>query len=112
MGAAEEMGNVEVLKAIMDLRHNTYMFNEGAPEDFIKTIISTMGVDGQQATHYLNNQVTMTNQIENRRQSISGVSINEEMANLVRYQHAYNAAAKMIQTHAELLEVLVNRLGI
>ena len=68
-----------------------------------------MGVDGQQATHYLNNQVTMTNQIENRRQSISGVSINEEMANLVRYQHAYNAAAKMIQTHAELLEVLVNR---
>lgn len=112
MGAAEEPGNVAVMDAILDLRHNTYMFNEGAPEDFIKTIISTMGVDGQQATHYYKNQMTMTNQIENRRQSLSGVSINEEMANLVRYQHAYNAAAKMIQTHAELLDVLVNRLGV
>ena len=30
------MGNVEVLKAIMDLRHNTYMFNEGAPKTLLK----------------------------------------------------------------------------
>lgn len=112
MGAAGEVGNIDVLKSIIGLRHNTYMFNEGSPEDYVKTIISSMGVDGQQATHYLNNQITLTNQIDNRRQSISGVSINEEMGNLVRYQHAYNAAAKMIQTYSELLDVLVNRLGI
>jgi flagellar hook-associated protein 1 FlgK len=71
-----------------------------------------MGVDGQQAKAHLDNQSIMTRQIDNRRQSISGVSIDEEMGNLVRYQHAYNAAAKMIQTYAELLDILVNRLGI
>ena len=78
----------------------------------MKTIISSMGVDGQQAKANLDNQSIMTRQIDTRRQSISGVSIDEEMGNLVRYQHAYNAAAKMIQTYAEILDILVNRLGI
>jgi len=107
-----QVGNIENLRSIMAMRHNAYMFMEGSPEDYIKTIISTMGVDGQQAKAHLDNQSIMTRQINNRRQSISGVSIDEEMGNLVRYQHAYNAAAKMIQTYAELLDILVNRLGI
>ncbi|NLX76515.1 MAG: flagellar hook-associated protein FlgK [Clostridiaceae bacterium] len=111
-GAAEQVGNIDVLRSLIDLRHNTYMFNEGSPEDYIKTIISCMGVDGQLASHYLDNQTVLTKQIDNRRESISGVSVNEEMGNLVRYQHAYKAAAKMIQTYSEILDILVNRLGI
>lgn len=112
MGAPGEVGNIEVLSSIIDMRHNSYMFIEGSPEDYIKTIVSCMGVDGQQAEYYYKNQIALTEQIDNRRQSISGVSVNEEMGNLVKYQHAYKAAAKMIQTYAEILDVLVNRLGI
>lgn len=111
-GAPEQVGNIDVLRTLIDLRHNTYMFNEGSPEDYIKTIISCMGVDGQLAAHYLNNQTILSKQIDNRRQSISGVSVNEEMGNLVRYQHAYKAAAKMVQTYSELLDIIVNRLGV
>ncbi len=112
MGSPGEVGNIENLRSILSLRHNTYMFMEGGPEDFIKTVISTMGVDGQQAKAHLDNQKIMTAQLDTRRQSISGVSIDEEMANLVRYQHAYSAAAKMIQTYSEILDILVNRLGL
>ena len=111
-GSPAQVGNIENLRSILAMRHNTYMFMEGSPEDFVKTLVASLGVDGQQAKAYLDNQSIMTRQIENRRQAISGVSIDEEMANLVRYQHAYNAAAKMIQTYAEILDVLVNRLGI
>jgi len=107
-----QVGNIENLRSILNMRHNTYMFMEGGPEDFIKTLISTMGVDGQQAIVNLKNQVIITNQIDARRQSVSGVSLDEEMGNLVRYQHAYNAAAKMIQTYAEILDILVNGLGL
>lgn len=107
-----EVGNIENLRSIMAMRHNTYMFMEGSPEDFVKTVVASLGVDGQQAKAHLDNQSILTRQIDSRRQSISGVSIDEEMGNLVRYQHAYNAAAKMIQTYAELLDTLVNRLGI
>jgi flagellar hook-associated protein 1 FlgK len=107
-----QAGNNLNLKALLEMRHNTYMFMEGSGEDFIKTLISTMGVDGQQYSVYIGIQEGIMKQIENRRQSVSGVSLNEEMVNLVKYQQVYAAAAKMIETYAEVLDILVNRLGL
>ncbi|MGA9290380.1 MAG: flagellar basal body rod C-terminal domain-containing protein, partial [Anaerobacillus sp.] len=40
------------------------------------------------------------------------VSLDEEMANLVQFQHAYNAAARYISTTDELLDVIINRMGV
>jgi len=47
-----------------------------------------------------------------RRESISSVSIDEEMSAMVRFQHAYNASARMLTAIDEMLDVLVNRVGI
>jgi len=105
-----EAGNINVLNALLALRRNTDMFSEGAPEDFMKSIVTIMGVDSQQAGNYSANQKTVVDQIVNRRLSYSGVSIDEEITNLVRFQHAYNAAAKMIQTISEIYETLINKL--
>lgn len=44
--------------------------------------------------------------------SISGVSEDEELANMVKFQHAYNASARMMTTIDEMLDVLINRIGI
>lgn len=107
-----EVGNNENLNALIQMRHNTHMFMEGAPEDYIKTLVSSMGVDGQQYEQYLSIQEGITGQLENRRQAISGVSLNEEMTNLVKYQQIYGAAATMIRTYGEVLDILVNRMGI
>lgn len=49
-------------------------------------------------------------ELENSRAQVSGVSIDEEMANLIQYQHAYNANAKIISTIDELLDVVINGL--
>lgn len=105
-----QTGNANNLKSIMNMRHNTYMFREGAPEDFVKTLISSLGVDGQQAQVFLKTQEGITQQIINRRDSISGVSINEEMTNMVKYQQIYAASAKMISTYEDILDILVNGL--
>ena len=86
------------------------MFAEGAPEDFMKSLVATLGIDTEQAYNYENNQRVVVDQIFNRRLSESGVSLDEEMANLVKFQHAYNAAAKMIQTMSEIYDTLVNKL--
>jgi flagellar hook-associated protein 1 FlgK len=50
----------------------------------------------------------MVHQLENYRESISGVSIDEEMVNLVRYQNAYQAAAKLITTADEMMQTVLN----
>lgn len=88
------------------------MFTEGAPEDFMKSIISTLGIDSQQAIRMSSNQQAMIRQVENQRLSESGVSMDEEMANMVKHQQAYNAAAVMINTMAEIYDILINRVGL
>ncbi|MDQ2085104.1 flagellar hook-associated protein FlgK [Herbivorax sp. ANBcel31] len=110
--APEEIGNIVNLNELIKMRHNPHMFSEGAPEDFMVSIVSTMGVDSQQAVRLADNQKILTKQIENRRLSDSGVSLDEEMADMVRHQHAYTAAARMINTMNEIYDLLVNRVGI
>lgn len=110
--AAGQSGNNENLLSVMEMRHNTYLFMEGSGEDFIKTLISSLGVDGQQYEAYQQAQEGIIQQLDNRRQSISGVSLNEEMTNMVKYQQIYGASAKMIEAFSEMLDILVNRLGI
>lgn len=49
--------------------------------------------------------------METRRQSVSGVSLDEEMSNMIKFQHAYNASARFMTTYDELLDKLINSTG-
>jgi flagellar hook-associated protein 1 len=53
----------------------------------------------------------LLNSIEDRRQSTSGVSMDEEMTNLVRFQRGYQASARAMTTMDDLLDTLINRTG-
>ena len=97
-----EIGNIVNLNELIKMRHNPHMFSEGAPEDYMVSIVSTIGIDSQQAIRITDNQKSILRQIENRRFSHSGVSLDEEVADMVRHQHAYTAAARMINTMAEI----------
>jgi len=107
-----ENGNINVLNKIMEIRSNQNLFYEGAPEDFMKSLVAGLGIDSQQATRFKSSQDTIVQQVDNRRMSVSGVELNEEMTNMVKFQQAYNAAAKMITTMSEVYDTLINRLGV
>lgn len=107
-----EVQNTNILNSLIAMRHNVHMFKEGAPEDFMKSLITSLGVDSQQAIRYSKNQKAIVLQISNQRFSESSVSIDEEMANMVRYQHTYNASAMMITTMNEVYSTLINRMGV
>ena len=77
-------------------------------EDYYNSLVSKVGGDMQSAEAYFNHQSYMVVQLENRREEISGVSLDEEMINLVKYQTAYDAAAKLISTADELLQTVLN----
>lgn len=110
--AQEQTGNMNVISELINMRHDRRMFAEGAPEDYMKSLVATLGIDSQQYIRYAENQENLIKQIENRRAADSGVSLDEEMANMVRYQHAYNASARMIVTMSEIYDTLINRLGV
>ena len=52
----------------------------------------------------------MVASIDNQRMQITGVSSDEELTNLIKYQHAYNAAARYINVVSEMLEHLIMNL--
>lgn len=84
----------------------------GNPEDVIKSQISAvLGVESNEAKVQFNSQTIKTLEIDMMRMSVSGVSENEELVNMVKFQHAYNAAARMITTVDEMLDVIINRMG-
>ncbi|MCB1193958.1 MAG: flagellar hook-associated protein FlgK [Leptospiraceae bacterium] len=80
--------------------------------DFYTFMISKLGTEEREARQEFGVQEAMILEFENLRQSIMGVSLDEEMANLVQFQHAFNASAKMIQTQSELLDTIINRLKV
>ena len=104
-------GNGENALKITKVRHNQEMFDWGNPDDFVKSLVSNLGVDAQEAYRISSNQGVMLDAIVNKRESISGVSLDEEMTNMIKYQKAYQASARMINIFDEMLDLIVNRLG-
>jgi flagellar hook-associated protein 1 FlgK len=75
---------------------------------YYESMVTDSGLAVQQATSYYDHQSQMVLQVENYRESISGVSIDEETVNLIKYQNAYQAAAKLINTADEMMETILN----
>lgn len=88
------------------------VMSEGRFDDFFKGLIGQLGVQGQEASRLAKNEELLTMQIDNRRQSVSGVSLDEEMSNMIKYQQAYNAAARMMTTMDEVLDKVINGMGV
>lgn len=78
--------------------------------NYFKDVVDALGVQTQQAKRMVKNQFVLLQSFEEARASVSGVSLDEEMANLVQYQHSYQANSKIIATVDELLDVVINGL--
>ncbi|MGY5884479.1 flagellar hook-associated protein FlgK [Modestobacter lacusdianchii] len=83
---------------------------DGTAVTYRKLIVS-LGVEASVATSNLQTQTVIKSQVDASRESVSGVNLDEEMANMLQFQHAYSAAARMITTIDETLDVLINRTG-
>ncbi len=99
-----------ILKMIQT-RHDVQLYEWGAPEDFMKSLVSNLGVDAAEANRVARNQELLTKEYSSARDSIMGVSLDEEMANMIKFQTAYNANARMVNVFDEMLDLIVNRLG-
>ena len=79
---------------------------------FYNNLISSVGIEKQSADRMVGNQEALLTQLETKRESVSGVSIDEEIANLVLFQNSYAANAKVMSTLVEMLDTLINRTGL
>ena len=81
------------------------VFTGGSLTDQYGTLIYTVGSDVASAQSSMNEHDQLLAQLQNRRQSISGVSIDEESIQILQFQRSYQASARMLKAVDELLQV-------
>lgn len=75
---------------------------------FYAGIVSSVGTMSRAASDSLRFDENLLSEIKTRRESVSGVSLDEEAANLIKFQRSFEAAARMIKVTDELLETILN----
>ncbi len=83
----------------------------GVDASYRRTVVE-LGVQTSVAARSLDIQRVVTTQVDAARDSVAGVNLDEEMTNMLSYQHAYSAASRLVSTIDEMLDQLINRTGI
>lgn len=81
-------------------------------DDYFADSVTNVGLKGEQAETNLLSQNALMGNLRDMRESISGVNIDEELAEIMKFQHGYNAAAKFITVWDSLVDTIINRLGV
>lgn len=104
--------NALKLAELLDQPINSALGQNRSINGFYRAIIGQMGVKAEKANAMSANTNISLTQIENQRLSVSSVSLDEEIANLIKFQHAYNAAARNMTVIDELIDRIINGMGI
>lgn len=95
------------------LRHRKVMGGRSETfDDWFALAAADIGLKGEVAAQTSESQDLVMKELEDLRQSVSGVNLDEEFADMIKFQHGYNAAARFVTTIDEMLDTIINRLGV
>ncbi|MFD1736800.1 flagellar hook-associated protein FlgK [Bacillus salitolerans] len=108
-------GNAIALANVKDAElnyKNPLVAETSTIQGFYQGLIGALGVAGIEAIRMEKNSLVLKDSVQYKRDSVSNVSLDEEMTNMIKFQHAYNAAARNITLVDELLDKVINGMGI
>ena len=105
--AATVPGDGSNASEIAKMQYQLRMGGTQSYNDFYSSIVRDVGSEVLKSDAYYHHQLDMISQLENQRESVSGVSLDEEMINLIKFQNAYSAAAKLITTADEMMQTVL-----
>jgi flagellar hook-associated protein 1 FlgK len=85
--------------------------SSNGPDNTYRTLIIGLGVETQTVNRRVDIQNDITKQVDAAKDSSAGVDIDEEMANMIAYQHTYGAASRVITAIDQMLDRLINGTG-
>ena len=105
--------NTEIMKKLSQVRFEK-LLDDGKVSmgEFFGAVVAEMGVEGELANKMKVNNEILRKEIDNAREQVKGVSLDEEMANMIKYQHAFNASARVISAVDEMIGRVIDRLGV
>ncbi len=106
--ASDTSGDNTNVQNLISICTDSRMFASGTAEDYYNSIIATLGTATSFASRQDSVQSSITSYIDSSRSSVSGVSSNEETANLTKYQEAYEASAKAVTTWDSIYQTTID----
>ena len=106
------VSNNEVIQGFLWMQEFSGMFAEGKIQDFVIAISSELGIDVNQARRFSVSYGEITAHINLQRKSVSGVDLGEETAMMIRWQHLYQSASRLINVIDGIYDTLINRMGV
>lgn len=112
-GRTTAESDVEIAQALADLAE-TPVLPDGRTtlNGYWDSVVATVGMRSMEAQDVTETQTLLVEQLEYHRQSVMGASLDEELANMIKFQHAYEAAARVITTMDEAINTVVNGMGL
>ncbi|BAS28798.1 flagellar hook-associated protein FlgK [Limnochorda pilosa] len=109
--ALGEPGNGNVAAAIAALANVDLPTLGMTPDESVEALLARVGSLGQEAQVRVDSQEVLMNHLENQRAAVSGVSLDEELTNMLRFEHAYSASSRVLTAVDSMLEQLITRTG-
>lgn len=88
---------------------NTLVMNDF--NNYYSNMVGDFANKGYTYTNISDKQAVLVNEVNNQRQEVVGVSSDEELTNLIKYQHAYNASSRYITVVSEMIQHIIEKLG-
>ena len=101
----------DVILGFLAVNNYSGLFAQGRLQDFLISISGELGVDLRQALRFEENYNDIVQSVDIQRISVMGVDTSEEIVNMMRFQHIYQAAAQLINVIDGIYDLTINRLG-
>jgi flagellar hook-associated protein 1 FlgK len=107
-GSPGSPGDPRIATSIAHLQNDKTMGGEHTFDEFYDSIVGKVGVQAHRAETASTTQRDIIKQMNNLRESVSGVSLDEEATKLIEYQKSFDASARLIRTADEMFDTVLN----
>jgi flagellar hook-associated protein 1 FlgK len=112
-GRPANPGDGSAALAIAALRNQPVMVGQiSSFDDYFADAVAEIGLKGEEAEIALETQNVIMKDLRDTRAAISGVNLDEELSEMVKFQHGYQAAARFVSEVNQMLDTIINRMGV
>ena len=107
-------GDNTVARQIANLRDVDILVNSTGKvsiDEYYRNLILEIGNGGMEADRIATSQATVVNAVDAQRNAISGVSMDEEMSNMMKYKFAYDASSRVLNVMDSMMETIITSMG-
>ncbi len=112
-GHPANSGDGSTALAIASLRNTNVMVGKTPSfDEYFSSVVANAGLKGEAAAQALETEDLIMKKLQDMKESVSGVNIDEELSQMIKFQHGYNAASRFVSEINKMLDTLINRMGV